>query len=145
MDLLCDDAPSTQEIARLCGTNPRTGTTDVAMKRGLDALGMAYDHPDAETRNEPGFLDRQLEDGNVVLLRTLTSGVKHWVTAHGRVGDSYRIGCPINGDELWSASKVDAAWQARDRDCIVVPRDPALHPNLRTSARREPEEAELCP
>ncbi|MBW3243686.1 hypothetical protein KUV57_13520 [Epibacterium sp. DP7N7-1] len=144
MDLLCDDAPTTQEIAELCGTNSRTGTTDVAMKRGLDALGMAYVHPDPKARNESGFLERKLEEGNVVLLRTLTSGVKHWVTAHGRVGDNYRIGCPVHGDELWSAAKVDAAWVARDRDCMVVPRDPEHHPELRTAARPEMETADLC-
>jgi hypothetical protein len=133
MDLLCDDAPSTRVISELCGTNPYTGTTDVAMKRGLEALGMAYDHPASSTRNEVGFLDAQLDAGNVVLLRTMSSGCKHWVTAYGRDDEGYRIGCPVGGELTWSAAKLNSAWSARDRDCMVVSRNPADHPDLRTT------------
>ncbi|MEY8800212.1 hypothetical protein AB9K35_07840 [Leisingera sp. XS_AS12] len=141
LDALIDNAPSTEEIAELCGTNPYTGTTDVAMKRGLKALGVSYTHPASEERRAPGFLDAALEDGNAVMLRTLVGGIKHWVTAHAVTPAGYSIACPVAGNVIWSREDTRAAWGARDYDCIIIPRVPSAHPELmRASIQESPEE-----
>ncbi|MCE6958491.1 hypothetical protein LAZ40_05435 [Cereibacter sphaeroides] len=132
-DLIFGKGPSTQEIARLCGTNPETGTTDVAMKKGLDALGMAYTHPDPGLRSSLAFLDEALDRGDIVLLRTLTYESKHWVTAWDRTPDGYRIACPGAGNVIWDRAKTERFWAARDYDCLVVPRDRERHPGRRAS------------
>lgn len=128
LDYIWDRGPDTLEIARLCGTNSRTGTTDVAMKQGMDALGVSYVHPTREDRSSLDFLDQMLEEGNIVLLRTMIHSMKHWVSAVNKSPIGYGIACSCAGTQAWTAAEVEKVWAARDYDCMVIPSGPNDHP-----------------
>ncbi|WP_174502074.1 hypothetical protein [Acidiphilium sp. C61] len=72
-------------IAGMMGTNPRTGTTEVEMKRGLDLYGIPHERmpPTADGAGPDRMEDLVgwLEAGNMAMLRCLVIGMKHWILA----------------------------------------------------------------
>lgn len=129
-----------KEIGRLAGTNPATGTTEVEMARGLDALGLAWERPRG---TGTAYLRQVVGAGNVILLCTLLpggprrpEGYKHWVVVHGCEADGFRIACPGAGARRWTEGFTHRVWAARDYDHFVVPADRRAHPRALAQERR---------
>ena len=118
----------TSEITRLAQVTPVSGTTEVEMARGLDALGLAYEHSNGSRRLS--HLCDAVDDGRAVLLRTLLpGGHKHWVVLHGYDNrGQFAVSCPARGALLWSGDFVEEVWSARNYDNFAVPLDRRLHP-----------------
>jgi len=112
-------------LADLMGTNPRTGTTEVEMARGMAVAGLAAVHPAPEASGGgPGaaaYLRDVLKRRELVLLRTLIGGCKHWVVVHGfddRGG--FLVACPSLGARRWQEDFLLACWGARQWDHFRV-------------------------
>jgi hypothetical protein len=125
---------SVKEIARIAGTNPKTGTTDVEMRRGLAALGLSFEYPKGPEFTSTEYLRAVLLD-NVVFLRTLLpggprhpEGFKHWVILHGWDTKGFLVACPGAGARRWGDAFTYKVWAARDFDHFVVSSDRRDHP-----------------
>lgn len=72
-------------IAVMMGTNPRIGTTEIEMGRGLDIYGIPHERMEPVSgRDGAGRIEdlrTWLKAGNLAPLRCLVGGVKHWVLA----------------------------------------------------------------
>ena len=124
---------SLAELTRMMGTNPVTGTTDVEMGRGLLLAGLSHAHPSTEGLGAQGaalgYLERLLGDGQLVMLRTLMSGCKHWIVVHGcRSDGTFLCMCPSRGAISLPPPQVFACWAARGFDHFSVPARRSLHP-----------------
>jgi GNAT superfamily N-acetyltransferase len=122
---------SVMDIAKRSGTNPRTGTTDVTMEKGLRSLKLAWARPRETTTD---YLRHSIANGNVIFLRTLMHGFKHWILLDGYSDGKFDVMCPSRGRDRFTDSYVHSIWSARDFDFFEAPKDPAAHPILNPKA-----------
>lgn len=118
-------------IGEFAGTNPRTGTTEVEMARGLTFAGLAWRRGSARSLEE---LQRELFRNNLIALRTGINGSKHWVVVDRYHSDtrSFSVMCPTSGPTTWSDEQLLTRWACRDFDHFVVPGMPIAHqPQIR--------------
>lgn len=116
------------DIAFVCGTNAKTGTTDIAMKKGLEYLGLKYERPRSERAKTLSYLRQSISDGNIVILRTLMpGGYKHWVLLHAYDDNGFHATCPSMGKKYWKDDFIYDVWSKRDFDCFSVPRSRREH------------------
>lgn len=114
-----------QMIASICGTNPQTGTTDITLKRGLDALGITYiEHTNYGLKP----LRKQLKKGSIFILRTLMSGQKHWIITEGLTKPAktsqFKIADPGVGRKYtMTDTEVDEICSARDWQVFEIPQE----------------------
>jgi Peptidase_C39 like family len=122
-----------KELAIASGANPKTGTTEVEMAKGLNALLLEWTRPSkASMGGEPlEHLREAIADGKVVLLRTmLPGGMKHWVVVHGydRQNDVFLVTCAGMGGVVWKSAILHQMWKQRDYDHFLVSADRNQHP-----------------
>lgn len=113
-------------IGEFAGTNPKTGTTEVEMAAGLTFAGLDWSRGTARSLAD---LTRVVMLNNLVALRTLIHGSKHWVVVHdcNLADDTFSVMCPTAGPSRWSASQLFDRWSARDFDHFVIPGAPIAH------------------
>jgi GNAT superfamily N-acetyltransferase len=124
---------SVTRLAVIMGAGPVSGTTEVEMARGLAAARLSFQHPGMTgmARRAAGdYLREALRDDQIVFLRTLLHGHKHWVLLHGWEPGSraFHVMCPAVGPLRWSEPTTLDAWQARGFDHFLAPADPSRHP-----------------
>lgn len=111
--------PTVETLAKIMGVDALTGTTDVRMQKGLDALGIPWSR-ELESTGVPGLKRALGRDGRtVVLLRTLSLG-KHWVLAYAATRLGVMVACPSLGAKFWSDEICDRYWGARDYHSFMV-------------------------
>lgn len=125
---------SLDELWDIMGTNTKTGTTEIEMERGLRASKLNYLHlsPGSLTNDRVAleYLRSQLDSDQIVFLRTLVYGCKHWVLVHGHVpGREFLVTCPSMGYTTWSSDYLVESWSARDYDHFTTPSQRNLHPD----------------
>lgn len=130
-------------LSRQMGCNPQTGTTEVEMARGLALCGLSYTRPGlgfgADGVEALDHLRGEIEDGKLVLLRTLMQGTKHWVVVHafgGEDNDLFEVTCPVLGRETWEGKFLLEGWAARGYDHMSLPAQRRLHPEAMAMERR---------
>jgi hypothetical protein len=133
---------SVDRLSPLMGTNPSTGTTEVEMARGLDITGLSHAHPSTAGYSAPGaalaHLRQVIDDGQVVFLRLLMHGYKHWVICHGHDGDDrFLVTCPAQGPQTWNGSRLLGYWSARSFDHFTSPARRSLHPRALAEEAQE--------
>lgn len=112
-----------QELCLICGTNPHTGTTDVHMERGLKYLGVTYRKP---KQNTIEYLKHSLDNGNLLILRTLIYGIKHWIIVYGHNEKGFLVNDPAFGQKIYNDEFVHSIWKARDYFFFEIPRNQKL-------------------
>jgi hypothetical protein len=111
------------EISSLCGADNITGTTDVRMKAGLDALDIKYlQSSELNNKNALHWLKYHLNESDVFLLRGLVKGVKHWVvvTNYDKRNKVFRILDPWLGDYELDGTGLLEIWQPRNFDGFIL-------------------------
>lgn len=110
------------QIAKVCGTDPITGTDDKKMKKGLHALGLKH-----QQNKTPGdaaaqlhYLNQLLDRGDVFALRGLVEDIKHWYLVFARNGDYYYVNDPWLGRRVLHAEALLASWAPRGWDGFRV-------------------------
>lgn len=140
--MLLDREPSldTFQVREMMGTNARTGTTDREMACGLDAFGIA--HRRAEPREGASErLDRVvdlLRDGDLVLLRGMRYGCRHWMVGIGAnpEGTSIVVADPGTGIEFLSREEIGEFLAPRGWEYWHVPAmSPVLDLEIRPVGR----------
>ncbi len=85
-------------VASMCGTNPETGTTHEGVAKALSGLGV--DAARTLGRDAAVGALRGAGPGDMVLCRTLTNGMKHWVLAVPGGPDVFEVHDPWLGRRL---------------------------------------------
>jgi len=108
-------------LEEITGTNDITGCTDVNMKKGLDELGIKYirivDLPKEESFK---ILDTELNNQNLIILRTLTKGIKHWIVVYNLQNGIYKCSDPWLGKLQYSYDEINSIWEPRNYDAFIV-------------------------
>ncbi len=111
-----------EEIKKLCGTRPKTGTTDRGMKNALDRLKIKNkQNPfigDEEKSIE--LLDKTLNGENLFIMRTLTREIKHWIIAYGKSKHYYLISDPWLGSIKYNLKQILSVWKPRNFYGFIV-------------------------
>lgn len=114
------------DIIKLCGCNPTSGTIDSGMKSALDNLNIInLQNPhrgsdgDSETKSIK-LLDDILLNNNVFIMRTLTRGIKHWIIIYNKKNDKYKIADPWLGLLEYNISEIISIWRPRDFDGFII-------------------------
>jgi hypothetical protein len=118
--LITEDSITVESLGNLIGTNPKTGTIDTAMAKGLDLYNVMYSRY-LEIAKDPMKELRFSLAWNYVILRTLSAG-KHWVVAYDQTDTGIKIMCPIRGYAFWTDEECDRFWKARDYHSFVIPK-----------------------
>ena len=114
-------------LEKIMNCDSTTGTTDVGIKLGLDALGIKNERNPCLGEKLTSFitLNQTLKDGNIFVMRTLTRGVKHWILVIGmtkRKDIEYQVFDPWLGKITYSINEINRIWQPRDYDGFIVTR-----------------------
>ena len=109
-----------EELKLVCGTDTLTGTTDLKMIKGLDYLNLDWEQfPLKDKQKAFDRLESALNQGNVILFRTLVKGIKHWIVCDPSK-DKFYIVDPWLGEYNLDSDKLDQIWGARDYDGFMV-------------------------
>lgn len=105
-------------IAKYVGTNNR-GTIDTEMAQGLEWLGIRFKFPREDTTE---YLAKILEN-NVIILRTLTYGIKHWIVLYDydNVSKRFLVNDPWLGQIKYTHKEVYDIWSVRNFDFFEIP------------------------
>lgn len=114
------DSITVESLGNLIGTNPKTGTIDTAMAKGLDTYGVIYSRY-LETARDPMKELKFALGWNYVILRTMSAG-KHWVLAYDQTNTGIKIMCPIRGYAFWTDEECDRFWGAREYHSFIIPK-----------------------
>lgn len=113
-----------KELAVACGTCIETGTIDTGIISGLKHLNISdYEQmlnvvKDDETGKK--YLNNALENKNLIILRTLIHGMKHWLLIIGKVDDEYFISDPAGGEYVVDINYILNIWRPRNYDGFQV-------------------------
>jgi hypothetical protein len=102
---------SLSDITQICGSDNQTGTDDKKMAIGLKHLAIPFKVGDAKTTFK---LREALLDGKLIILRTLTRGIKHWVVVYGYKDGKFQVNDPWLGQIKYSEDELLAIWKPRD-------------------------------
>ena len=113
-------------IAGMMGTNSRTGTTEIEMKRGLDLYGIPHERmPPTANGAGRGRMDDLvgwLKAGNMAMLRCLVFGMKHWILAtHADARGIHVLDPAAQGSGILSPTRVASLIQPRGWEFWKVP------------------------
>ena len=122
-----NEKSSIDSLEEIMNCDSTTGTTDVGIKLGLDALGIKNERNPCLGEKLTSFitLNQTLKDGNIFVMRTLTRGVKHWILVIGmtkRKDIEYQVFDPWLGKITYSINEINRIWQPRDYDGFIVTR-----------------------
>ena len=109
---------SIQDLVKLCGTDPETGTDDRKMAAGMKAVGVPFQV--GEAKDTDGLV-QALERGSLIILRTLTRGIKHWVVVYGFEDGAFQVNDPWLGQIDYTPEEVLAIWKPRAYFYFEVP------------------------
>lgn len=117
-DIVC----SIEELTIVMGTDDKTGTTDVKMKLGLDYLSLDYEQFSGDKDTSYNKLYTALKNENIILLRTLVKGIKHWICCdnYSETKKTFNILDPWLGNYELNESEIENVWQPRDYDGFMV-------------------------
>ncbi len=116
-----DIATSVSELKAIMGTDYSTGTTDKKMILGLDYLSLDWDQfPVKNKELAYSLLDQALNDNKVVLFRTLTRGIKHWICCDYMKDGKYHILDPWLGEYFLSDDELNDVWEKREWDGFII-------------------------
>jgi predicted double-glycine peptidase len=107
-----------EDIAETCGTHYPVGTDDKMMEKGFAILGMTYRIPSNPNVN---YLIKSLEAGNVIIVRTLTRGAKHWIVAYAYANGQFAINDPWLGEIKYTEQELIDIWKPRNFFCFEIP------------------------
>lgn len=111
---------SIEELKIIMGTDYQSGTTDIKMKKGLDYLSLDYEQFNVGNKEECYTKAKEiLNQGGFILFRTLTKGIKHWISCDSFNG-KFHILDPWLGIYDLSESDLDKVWQPRQFDGFIV-------------------------
>lgn len=99
------------DIIDACGSDPTTGTDDKKMEKGMAAAGVPFKVGAARTPEE---LATSLEAGHMIILRTLTRGIKHWIILYKFDGQRFHVQDPWLGPLSYTPEEVVNIWKPRD-------------------------------
>jgi predicted double-glycine peptidase len=110
-----------EDIKNIVGTNNIKGTTLEEMIVGLKHLNIDYEYPKLPNEEVAiNYLNESLKQGNPIILRTLTMGVKHWVIVDGFDGKTYTIKDPWLGNVEYNKVELINIWKPRNFDCLKI-------------------------
>lgn len=125
--------PALLDLADQMGTNPRTGTTDIEMSRGLEIVGLPvlrYALMDGQQAHEDSYslfrngnkqeafkaLSESVAGDGLFLLRTLMYGIPHWVLAYEMKDNHIFYMCSCSGIGRLNADDLYKIWEPRSFD-----------------------------
>lgn len=111
-------------VGAMCDTNPVTGTVREGVETALSGLGIAAHWQSGRPRAAENAASA-LADGDVVLCRTLTHGIRHWILADeiSGPGETPTIGVndPWLGRLRLSLDDLRGLIAPRDNEICVIP------------------------
>jgi ABC-type bacteriocin/lantibiotic exporter with double-glycine peptidase domain len=115
---------SIKDIINICGSNSKFGTRHTEMMVGLDFFKIPYKRNDItilDSDIQIKTLNNILDNGNIFLLRTLLSGVKHWMIVIGKdENNNFIINDPWSGSKLYNDTEIIKIWKPRDYDGFEI-------------------------
>lgn len=113
---------SIEELTIAMGTDNKTGTTDVKMKLGLEYLSLDYEQFSGGKDISYNKLYTALKNGNMILLRTLVKGIKHWICCDGysETKKTFNILDPWLGNYELDVNGIENIWSPREYDGFIV-------------------------
>ena len=113
---------SINDIIDICGTDTTYGTRDVEMIKGLEYFNIPYQQNSTKGDDDiqVEYLDKVLSSGNIFFLRTLTSGIKHWVIVCGKDNGLYYINDPAQSRKKITKDRLLEVWKPRDFDGFEI-------------------------
>lgn len=109
-----DSYLSIDQIGSFSKTNTQTGTVGEYVVRAFKALGVES-NISVNNNNAIFEIKKDLENGNLCLLRTLTFGMKHWVLAYGiNKNNLVYLADPASGPRLATLEEVNELIRPRD-------------------------------
>lgn len=104
------------------GVDNITGTTPDKLMSMLNMVGVIFRTPKIENRNMNYLLNEVLGNNNWGIIRTLTSGVKHWILAYDYNIENQSISVmdPWKGDISYSLNEFESIWKPRDYYFIEI-------------------------
>jgi predicted double-glycine peptidase len=109
---------SQEEIEKLAGTNPETGTTHESIEKVIQATNSRAFRNIFKEKDAFSYLDGLLSGHSFFLLRGLTkTKVKHWYVVYSKNEDlTYNLLDPSNGAITMSKDEIDKIWKLREYD-----------------------------
>ncbi len=123
------DNISLDYLEKITGTNDQVGCTDVFMAKGLDTLGVKYKRIvglDKEKSFEE--LNASLLSNKKIILRTLTSGIKHWIVVYKYDNGTYFCADPWQGKIRYTENDIISIWKPRNYDAFIILEDVESRP-----------------
>lgn len=110
------------DISNICGTNNIKGTTLDDMIKGLDHFNIQHTVPTNLTDDKKAicFLNTALINDQIVILRTLTHGIKHWIIVDSIREQLYYVNDPWLGELIYTKEQILNIWTPRNFDCIAI-------------------------
>ena len=126
-----------EDLKKIIGTNDIKGTTLDDMIVGLEHLNIDYEVPDLTDVSEAiKYLNNSLNNGEPIILRTLTRGIKHWVIVSGFDGEKYDVKDPWLGEITYNEKQIIGIWKPRDFDCLKIINKLKTESNLRSLIKK---------
>lgn len=132
---------SIDDIKNIVGTDDIKGTTLEDMIVGLKHLNIRYEYPrlgNQETAIK--YLNDSLAEGNPVILRTLTMGIKHWIIVDNFDGEYYSIKDPWLGKIKYDVDDIVGIWEPRNFDCLKILKQNDSTPTIRPYVKNDREQ-----
>lgn len=121
-----------EDLKKIVGTNNIKGTTLDDMVIGLEHLNISYDIPNLNDEREAiGYLNDSLNNGEPIILRTLTKGIKHWIIVSSFDGQKYDVKDPWLGEITYNEKQIVRIWEPRGFDCLKIINKLKMEKNLR--------------
>ena len=120
---------SIEDLIDIMGTDTKTGTTDIKMKKGLDYLKIPYYQNTKEEiflndEFQSAWLNSCVENDKLFIMRTTTHGVFHWILIHSIIDNMYQVLDPWLGNIEYNLEQILDIWRVRDYDGFIVPSNP---------------------
>lgn len=100
----------------ITGCCPTIGTLPDGMIRGFDSVDIEHE------RIFGGYDEaiKHLEHGGLVIFRTLTHGIKHWILCYGYECGVFKIADPAFGIIEYDHDELEEIWAPRDYDAFLI-------------------------
>lgn len=111
---------SITDICEMCGTDWIVGTPPDRMEKGMTAMGLTYIEYIGSPRPYE-LLRHVIDDGNVPIIRTICSGIPHWViVSQYDDKNNFEVLDPSLGIVIMDEKRIDKIWQPRNYQFFEV-------------------------
>lgn len=109
------------QIADMCGTDWIVGTPPDRMENGFKNLDINYE---VHINEEDPFksIQESITRESIVILRTITRGVPHWIIVDNYIDTLYNVLDPWLGRIQYTSEELNEIWKVRDYFYFEIPK-----------------------